>query len=85
MALDLSGIDLTKVPISEPPEGEVINLDNAYSRAWMTRVAVYTTLPLPVIFISLRVYARIRRRYDIGWDDCALDLMNSLLLLFYLY
>lgn len=70
---DPSKVDPHNVPMHGAPDGEVTNLINPYSRSWMARVAVYTTLPLPVIFISLRAYARIRRRHEIGWDDGTLD------------
>ncbi|KAI1409872.1 hypothetical protein F5Y13DRAFT_169124 [Hypoxylon sp. FL1857] len=39
------------------------------SRAWMPRVAIYTTFPLAIVFIILRIYTRLWFKRGLGWDD----------------
>ncbi|KUI59688.1 hypothetical protein VP1G_06908 [Cytospora mali] len=63
------GVDPSKVPSSAPPPGVTPNFINPPSLSWAGRVAVYTALPLMVVFLALRLYVRIRSRL-IGADDC---------------
>lgn len=66
----MEGYDPTELPLGVAPVGQVNNLVNAPSQAWIPRLAIYTTLPAAVSFIILRIYARLRSRIMLGWDDC---------------
>ncbi|KID83815.1 hypothetical protein MGU_08900 [Metarhizium guizhouense ARSEF 977] len=65
----MDGLDLTKVPLGVPPPGQQSNLVYAESQAWIPRLAIYTTLPVALCFIIMRVGTRIRMKQSLGWDD----------------
>lgn len=62
------GADLSQIPAAEPPPGIKFNFDNPESQAWMPRVAAYVTLPPMIIFLAMRIYARLRSS-RFGLDD----------------
>lgn len=66
------------VPLGMAPPGEIVNLTGGPSQAWMPRLAVYTTLPVAVISVLLRVYARLRMRVQLGLDDCTYQFLFRL-------
>lgn len=66
----MDGLDPAHVPLGVPPSGQLSNLINAQSRAWIPRLAVYTTLPVSLCFVIMRLFTRIRMRHIVGWDDC---------------
>ncbi|KAK8137119.1 hypothetical protein PG984_005059 [Apiospora sp. TS-2023a] len=58
------------VPVADPAPGYKSQFDgDAPSQAWIPPLAVYTTLPVAVALISLRVYVRIRHRDGLAFDD----------------
>lgn len=65
----MSEYDPTKIPLSVAPPGQSNDVNGGPSQAWMPRLAIYTTLPVAVGFVSLRVYARLKLRIPFGWDD----------------
>lgn len=65
----MSEYDPTKIPLSIAPPGQSNDVTGGPSQAWMPRLAIYTTLPVAVGFVSLRVYARLKLRILLGWDD----------------
>lgn len=65
----MSEYDPTKIPLSVAPPGQSNDVTGGPSQAWMPRIAIYTTLPIAVIFVSLRVFARLKLRIAFGWDD----------------
>ena len=69
MASGMSGVDLSTIPLQQPPPGEVTNFVNPPSISWAGRLAIYLTLPIMVVAFSLRMFVRIRTR-QIGADDC---------------
>lgn len=66
----MENFDPDNTPISRPPPGKHTNLINPPSQAWQARVSIYTTLPLVLLFVLLRVYARLRLPHGIKADDC---------------
>ncbi|KAJ2991851.1 hypothetical protein NUW58_g2372 [Xylaria curta] len=63
-----SGVDLSHIPLSKPPPGEVTNFVNPESISWAGRLSIYLTLPIMVIAFTLRLYVRIQKR-RLGADD----------------
>ena len=58
-----------KLPLMEPPLGVTPNFANPQNRTKIFVVyAVFTSLV--VLFVSLRLYAKIWITRLIGWDDC---------------
>lgn len=64
-----AGTDPSSYPIATPPPGITSNLIDPPSLSWAGRVAMYTTLPLMLVVLVLRLYVRIRSR-QFGADDC---------------
>lgn len=67
---NMSGFDPSMIPLASAPPGQTSDLFNAPSRAWVPRLAIYSTLPVAVAFVVMRLYARLRSRMALGWDDC---------------
>lgn len=65
----MSEYDPTKIPLSVAPPGQSNDVTGGPSQAWMPRLAIYTTLPVAVGFVLLRIYARLKFRIAFGWDD----------------
>lgn len=65
----MSEYDPTKIPLSVAPPGQSNDVTGGPSQAWMPRLAIYTTLPVAVGFVLLRIYARLKLRIAFGWDD----------------
>lgn len=63
------GMDPTQVPAGTRPSGIIPNLVDPPSVAWGARAAVYATLPPMILFLTLRLYVRVRSRI-LGSDDC---------------
>ncbi|KAI0544515.1 integral membrane protein [Xylaria curta] len=61
--------DPTRTPIAPPPPGQLSNFIDPPSQAWMPRIAIYTTLPLVVISLTLRICARVKLHCRLGWED----------------
>ncbi|EFY94964.2 hypothetical protein MAA_09542 [Metarhizium robertsii ARSEF 23] len=70
----MDGLDYTKVPLGVPPPGQQSNLLDAESQAWIPRLAIYTTLPVALCFIIMRIGTRIRMKHSLGWDDLLDDM-----------
>ncbi|TGJ75780.1 hypothetical protein E0Z10_g10959 [Xylaria hypoxylon] len=75
MASPSSGVDLSNIPLSKPPPGEVTDFLNAESISWAGRLSIYLTLPIMVIAFALRMYVRIRKR-QFGIDDLLDDALG---------
>ncbi|KAF2972873.1 hypothetical protein GQX73_g783 [Xylaria multiplex] len=67
--INMSDFDPTTTPIAPPPPGQESNFINPLSQAWMPRVAIYTTLPVAVVFIIIRLYSRLHLRQKLQWED----------------
>ncbi|KAK7911803.1 hypothetical protein PG985_014284 [Apiospora marii] len=58
------------VPNGAPPPGHESHFDEAApSQAWIPLLAVYTTLPVAIALVLLRVYVRIRLRDGLASED----------------
>lgn len=66
----MSGYDLSQIPLAAPPPGQISNLVDPPSRAWVPRVSIYTTLPVALGFVILRYWARFKQKLALSWDDC---------------
>lgn len=64
-----SSVDLSQIPLSQPPPGQTSNFVDPVSISWAGRLAIYLTLPIMVIAFVLRAYVRFNMR-QIGMDDC---------------
>ncbi|KAH7324386.1 hypothetical protein B0I35DRAFT_349229 [Stachybotrys elegans] len=62
-------MDPDKTPVYAAPPGQISNLIDPPSQAWQPRVSIYTTLPLVLVSISLRVYARHKLAHGFQADD----------------
>ncbi|KAI0429872.1 integral membrane protein [Xylaria sp. FL1042] len=65
----MSDADPTTTPAAPPPPGQKSNFLNPPSQAWMPRVAIYTTLPITVAFVILRLYSRFHLRQQLKSED----------------
>lgn len=65
-----SAYDLSLIPFAPAPPGQVSNLVDGPSRTWIPHLAIYTTLPLSVVFLFLRLGARYKLRQSPRLDDC---------------
>lgn len=64
------GTDLSKTPLSPPPPGQQSNFMDPPSQAWRPRLAIYMTLPPTIIFVVVRVHARLSLKHGLQIDDC---------------
>lgn len=58
------------IPLGMAPPGQTASLVGGPSHAWMPRLAIYTTLPVAVVSLLLRICARLRMKVQLGVDDC---------------
>ncbi|KAI1152776.1 hypothetical protein F4825DRAFT_450196 [Nemania diffusa] len=75
MASSSSDVDLSNIPLSKPPPGEITDFANAESISWAGRLSIYLTLPIMVITFALRMYARFQKR-QFGIDDLVEDVLG---------
>ncbi|KAL4935585.1 hypothetical protein BDV06DRAFT_234187 [Aspergillus oleicola] len=68
-----SNIDLSRTPLSQPPQGETTNFVNPESISWAGRLSIYLTLPIMVVAFALRAYVRLKKHH-VGADDYLLVL-----------
>ncbi|KAL2289558.1 hypothetical protein FJTKL_01820 [Diaporthe vaccinii] len=61
--------NLSHIPAAAPPPGVIPNFVNPPSQANMPRIFTYVTLPLMILFLALRIYARAVIMHRIGLDD----------------
>ncbi|KAK4183647.1 hypothetical protein QBC35DRAFT_542631 [Podospora australis] len=63
---------LAQLPAMMPPPGEISNFDNPFSLAPIGRIVIYVSMPLMVIAVLLRYYARLFVTRTPGADDLLL-------------
>lgn len=71
--MDSSKLDpamLAQLPALQPPPGIQPNFVNPEAIATQTRAATYVALPLMLLFLTLRMYTRLRVTRVVGADDC---------------
>ncbi|KAL4973066.1 hypothetical protein BDW66DRAFT_154148 [Aspergillus desertorum] len=73
MASETSPLDLSRIPLSEPPPGETTNFVDPESISWAGRLSIYLTLPIMAIAFVLRAYVRLKKHH-VGVDDYLLVL-----------
>ncbi|RAL07030.1 uncharacterized protein BO97DRAFT_438736 [Aspergillus homomorphus CBS 101889] len=66
-------MDLSKIPMSQPPPGQVTNFVDPVSISWAGRLAIWLTLPIMAIAFVLRAYVRLKTK-QVGIDDYLLVL-----------
>ncbi|KZZ95346.1 integral membrane protein [Moelleriella libera RCEF 2490] len=83
----MENFDPARIPLGTPPAGQQSNLIDAESRAWIPRLAIYTTLPVTICFVLMRLAVRIQRKHALGWDDylCVLALETSATTIMYIF
>jgi hypothetical protein len=79
MASLFDGVDLSTIPAGIPPVGVTPNFVNPETREELPKIFIYVTLPPMVVFLSLRIYARIKYSL-LGLDDCELRVDNIIIL-----
>ncbi|KAI4859638.1 hypothetical protein F4820DRAFT_453692 [Hypoxylon rubiginosum] len=70
------GIDLSLIPLGPAPPGVTPNLIDPPSVAWLSRLAVYVTLPLVGVSLIMRLYVRLRVSRKFGLDDLVGDVFG---------
>lgn len=65
----MNSSDPSEIPFGIAPPGYNYNLNEGLSQAWIPRLAIYTTLPVALCFIFLRIYARLTLKHGLGLDD----------------
>ncbi|KAK8029611.1 hypothetical protein PG993_010902 [Apiospora rasikravindrae] len=63
------GTDPYSIPAAIAPPGYESNLIDAPSKAWTARLAIYTTLPIAIVLIFLRIYVCLRLRNGLVCED----------------
>ncbi|KAI1346318.1 integral membrane protein [Xylaria sp. FL0043] len=76
----MSDTDLATTPVEPPPPGQTSNFLNPPSQAWMPRIAVYTTLPVTVAFVIVRLYSRLYMRQQLKSEDCCCSVLLAIFL-----
>jgi len=61
---------LASYPVDAPPPGITSNFDNPESQAHIVATAIYATLPLTLIIMSMAVYSRLTQFGSLKGDDC---------------
>jgi hypothetical protein len=69
----MESFDPTRIPLGVSPDGQAPRFDDGPSQSWIPRLAIYTTLPLAIASVILRLYTRLRLGHGLGWDDCELQ------------
>ncbi|KAI2467420.1 hypothetical protein F4781DRAFT_311709 [Annulohypoxylon bovei var. microspora] len=64
-----STLDLSQMPLVQPPPGVQSNFDDPPTFAPAAKAIVYTTWSLMIVFLFLRFYARARITRSLGVDD----------------
>ncbi|KAH7311264.1 hypothetical protein B0I35DRAFT_395882 [Stachybotrys elegans] len=67
--MENAAFDPFTTPLGPPPAGEEPDFENGPSQAWQPRVAIYGSLPLMVVCVVLRNYARFRLMHEFRADD----------------
>ncbi|TGJ77551.1 hypothetical protein E0Z10_g10720 [Xylaria hypoxylon] len=60
---------LAQIPALPPPSGVKSNFDNPESREQLAKIVVGLTYGLMLVFLALRIYARIKITRSLGVDD----------------
>jgi hypothetical protein len=68
-SMDLSGMDLSKIPAISPPPGEVVDFNSPINRATMYIAVSSVVVSLAFIFVVLKLYMRLFVLRKPGWDD----------------
>ena len=67
----MAGIsDIGDMPLAPPPKGIVPNLVNPESRDNQVYIISGVFMGLMLVFLALRIYAKIGIQKARGWDDC---------------
>ena len=67
----MAGIsDIGEMPLAPPPKGIVPNLINPESRDNQVYIISGVFMGLMLVFLALRIYAKIGIQKARGWDDC---------------
>lgn len=61
---------LDQIPALPPPPGVQSNFDNPETREELARIVVGLTYGLMLVFLALRIYARVSITNSLGVDDC---------------
>ncbi|KAK7994129.1 major facilitator superfamily transporter [Apiospora arundinis] len=61
--------DLHSIPVGLPPPGYESNFIDPPSQVWIPQLAIYTTLPVAIFLILLRIYARLRLKNGLFCED----------------
>lgn len=70
---DMPGFSLRQAPAAPPPPDVPQNLVGPPSQANMPRIFTYVTLPPMILFLALRMYARLFVTRKVWLDDCELS------------
>ena len=65
--IDMS--DLSQIPAAMPPDGQTSNFINPKDITDIPMVALYVLLPLMLMFVLLRIEARIQLTHALWADD----------------
>ncbi|GJP90381.1 hypothetical protein CBS63078_3261 [Aspergillus niger] len=61
-------MNLSEIPMSQPPPGQVTNFVDPVSISWAGRLSIWLTLPIMAVAFVLRIYVRLKSR-QMGIDD----------------
>lgn len=67
---------LAHVPLVIPPPGTISNFINPASRATLLIVPNTVSLALMLLFVSLRIYSKVRHHRSFDGSDCKYHLVN---------
>lgn len=70
---NMPGFSLRQAPMAPPPPDVAQNIVGPPSQANMPRIFTYVTLPPMILFLMLRMYARLFVTRKVWVDDCELS------------
>lgn len=63
-------VDISQLPLAPPPPGVIPNPAHRESRAYQVYTISAVGLALMLLFVSIRIYAKLVVQKSRGWDDC---------------
>ncbi len=70
MASNTSSIDYANIGALTPPPGITPHFDDFGNQQASVIIFAIIGITLPMIFVGLRLWTKLRISKDMGWDDC---------------
>lgn len=67
------GVDLSHIPLGPPPPGLKSNFVNPKNQKGVAEAVMCIFMVIMILFVTVRMYAKLRISRAPGWDDCEPD------------